>query len=241
MSRQQTQSTAKAYCTRWVLIFSMLFATCFVTVSACYELANADVLYKESIWLDLLYVARDICRSLFLSVICGFLLYGIYRLRGKDLVGMFLATLESLVFLSLINLFSYILLNAAWSPSTILELAGAILLETFFEALFLSVFALLCYLILHSAKKCGTTYIPYSSPLSFRNPIQVCALVGAALTFLPTLVENISFDIYYGAPTDLGDWLGLLLYYLIDTLICLVLPYVAMLLVCKKAEAAYQK
>ena len=241
MSPQCKKSPTKAYCSRWLLIFSVLFAVCFVAVSACYELASVNVLYQESLWLDLLYITRQICHSLFHAVLFGFLLYGVYRLPQKDLVGIGLAALEGLALLSLINFFSYILLNAVQSPEGMLDIAGSILLELLFEVLFLVAFLLLCSLILRPAKKRNTTYIPYTSPLSFRNPLQVGALAGAALIFLPTLVDNISFDIYYGAPTDLGGWLGLLLYYLIDTLVCLILPYVAVLLICKKAEAACQR
>ena len=241
MSPQHTQNATRAYCSRWLLIFSAIFAICFVTVSACYELANADVLYKESIWLDLLYVTRQICHSLFLSTLFGFLLYGTYRLTGKNFVSVCLAAIEGLVLLSLINFFSYVFLNAAWSGDDMLDLAGAIFLETLFEALFLASFVLLCYLIFRSPKRCGATCLPYTSPVSFRNPIQICALIGAAIIFLPTLIDDISFDILYGAPTDLGGWLGLLLYYLIDTLVCFVLPYTVMLLICKKADAAYQQ
>lgn len=241
MSPQCKQSTAKAYCSRWLLIFSALFAICFVTVSACYELASTNVLYQESIWLDLLYVTRQICHSLFHAVLFGFLLYGAYRLKQKDLVGVSLAALEGLALLSLINFFSYILVNAVQSPAGMLNIAGTLLLELLFEVLFLVIFLLLCSLILRSAKKRNMTCIPYTSPLSFRNSLQVGAFAGAALIFLPTLVDNVSFDMYYGAPTDLGGWLGLLVYYLIDTLVCLILPYVAMLLICKKAEAVCQQ
>lgn len=241
MSPQHTQNATRAYCSRWLLIFSAIFAICFVTVSACYELANADVLYKESIWLDLLYVTRQICHSLFFSTLFGFLLYGIYHLIGKELILLFLAALEGLVLLALINLLFSILLNAASNPSEMLLLAGSILLEMLFEVLFLTVFCLICYLVLRPVKARGATCISYSSPISFRNPIQVCALIGAATVFLPTLIDDISFDILYGAPTDLGGWLGLLLYYFIDTLVCLALPYTVMLLICKKADAACQE
>lgn len=242
MSPHHNTNHLKAYFARWLLIFSVIFATCYAVVSICCELASANVLYQGSFWLEALYITRQICHSLTFSALMGFLLYGLYRLDVKECRVLLLATFESLLYLALINLFSYIIVNAAWSPDGMLSLALQMLREMLFEALVLAAFYGLSFLILRTAKSRGEgTYIPYASAFSFRNPMQGSALVGAFLLFLPVLIENVSFDIYYGAPEGVGDWLGLLLYYLVDTLVCLILPYIAILLVCKKADAFYQR
>lgn len=231
-----------SYCTRWLLIFSVFFATCFTAVSFCYELARTDVLYADSIWVELLYLTRQICHTLFFSVLFGFLLYGIYRFGIKQSLGLLLSALEGLLFLMLVSFFSYLIVNAAWSPSGMLPLVSAMLTELVSQMIIVAIFVLLFCWILRSAKKQrNATAFPYSSFFSFRNPIQLGALAGALILFLPVLIENISFDIYYGAPDSLAEWSGLLLYYLIDTLICLVLPYIAITAIAKKAENQYQK
>lgn len=242
MSQQHTPHPTKAYCTRWLLIFSVIFATCFAIVSVCYELARTDVLYAGSIWIDLLYLTRQICHSLFFSVLFGFILYGIYRFGIKQSLGLLQSALEGLLLLTLVNFFSYLIINAAGTPSSMLPLASAMLTELVSQAIIVAVLILLFFLILRGAQKHkNITAFPYWRALSFRNPVQLGAFVGALLLFLPVLIDNISFDLYYGAPTNLSDWLGMMLYYLADTLICLILPYVAIVTIAKKAENHYQK
>lgn len=240
MNPHHNTNHLKAYCSRWLLIFSILFATCYAVVFICYELANADVLYQDSILMEILYATLKVCHSLFFSVIFGFLLYGIYRLPIKEHMGLYVSTLGGLVYFALISLFGSMLLDAKFSPETMRELASAFLVELLSEILVILLFSLLAHLILRDKKKSHPSF-PYSSLISFRNPMQLGAFVGAWILFLPTLIENVSFDIYYGAPDSPSEWGGMLLYYLIDTLVCLILPYVAITTIAKKAENTYQK
>ncbi len=66
------------------------------------------------------------------------------------------------------------------------------------------------------------SYMPFSKPFDFQNPIQRCCLWGALIPSSVYLVSRIIYDCYLGAPTDLIELLWMILSYLSDLVFILI-------------------
>ncbi len=210
----------KSHCTKRLLLFCILFSLLFAGLYAWYSVMAADTLFANGFLLNFLYFVCDLVRSLFFSVIIGYLAYGLYRFGFKGSISLFLITLEILLFHHMATVVAMAIPDAAWEFDKLSVQIFAVLSDLVWEFLIFSVFILISFLIIKTAER----------------PMRLCGLVGAILWFLPTFLNNLIFDIQYGLPTSFAEWLQFLLYWCLDLLVFLALPYFTVQFISYKSE-----
>ncbi len=199
---REVSMSLKSYCTKRLLLFSILFSVLFAGLYAWYSIIAADALWADGFFINFLYFICDCTRTLFFSVILGYLAYGLHCFGFKGSISLFLVTLEMLLFYHLVTTVALAIPNASMDSLAFDDLV--------FEILFFAIFILLAFWI------------------SKKYPLKLCALTGSILWFLPTCLNNLTFDIQYGLPTSWEEWLQFFLYWFLDLLVFLVLPYLTM-------------
>ncbi len=233
-----TSSELKSYCTKRLLISSVILATLFAIVYSLLSYLQADILYKESFWRYFLEYFSDIVRSLFFSLLFGYFLYVIYRLGVKRSVSTFFVILEILMYHHLSLTIALAIPNAAWSmdrlyPSVIFELYKLIT-----EIALLLAFALLCLLILWLFRG-NKEPIIWKRPFEFRHTFKICVLIGCILWFTPELRNRILLDqSQFKSPENFADWLSFFWYWFSCIFIFVILPYLSMLFIADKADSS---
>ena len=61
--------------------------------------------------------------------------------------------------------------------------------------------------------------LDFSPLFSKKNPIHICAVFAGALISFVNISQRISYDVFYGMPSDLSDILTMIAYYISDVLL----------------------
>ncbi len=214
----------KSYCTKRLLLFCILFSVLFAAFYAWYTVISADALFAGNILVDILFFAYNCMYSLFFSVIIGYLVYGLYRFGLRGSVSLFLVALEMLLFYHFATLVAMALPYSKWIFEGLPTQFLSVLADLLLEILIFAILIFISFLVFKSAKKDNSSFSMHA-PFALGHPIRLCSFIGAFLLFLPTLLNNLLFEIDYGLPTSFTEWLQFLLYWLQDLFIFLILPY----------------
>ncbi len=231
-----SETNLKSHCVRRLLIFSLVFATLFAALYTYYLIISADIAYAPA-WVNLVDLICNSLHSLFFATLLGYLLIGIAVLGLRPAGTLCVAAVEMLLYYHLITILLPAIPSASLSVEKLTPILLSALAELGFELIFLTM-ALLIGLFLIRYKKASIAPISFKKLFALRDPRLLAALVGVFILFLPTLVENIGFEIFMGAPSSASEWFSLVLYWTADIVAHLLLPYLLMVFIISRAEKA---
>ena len=197
-----------------------LFLYLLVTASILYSLislvlspitlsVSSNVVYSYTVLPDILILLTDVLNLIALSVCSAIIIYSIVKL-GMTSSTSLIATYVAAVFLKYTAdmVISYLLLKSV-EPSLITSYAAAFLID------------LILTLII--------AFIAYSVHRK-KEAFKAAAVKSGVVVALSKIFSRAIYDISYGPPADLSDFLWMILYYLFDIIVGVIFILISMLI-----------
>lgn len=198
----------------------------------------SDTVLSATLWLDLFDLLFHWAEPILLSLICAFLLLGVYRYGTKNIRPLILLSLGAIVFKYVAVLISDSVLMGSFDP------AGAglsALISVLAESVIAGFILLLSHIkitprkteeheLARAAQKLGREYretdafFPFKKPMDFGNPLLSCAFFGTLIIACWRTVSYIEDDLAFGQ-YQASDIPFTLLYYTLYILIPAVLGF----------------
>jgi len=181
-----------------IISVSVLFTLISLVLSPIISTVSSNIIYKNTLLPDVLILLTDILNLIALSVCSAIIIYSIVKL-GMSASSTLIVTYITAVFLkySVDMAISYLLFNTI-DISVITSYVVAFLID-FLIILLIAFFS-------YRASRKGKS-------------MMVTAIISAILLSLFKVVSRVIYDISYGAPTDLTDFLWMVIYYTSDILV----------------------
>ena len=231
-------------------LFSFGLSAFFVILARLYTVACSDVVIMYTAWPEVIEILINVIECGLYGIAYAFLIYAAYRFPKERITKFALVYGGSVLFKYMANYVVTWITDTGMSTEYLMENLSYVLIYTAIELLQAVLMILVLFRTmkgyhefvshqqriaanLPGAEVTVRTYaFPFRSLLSWKNPLQKCALWSGILITVFKSVSRLIYDISYGWPASIVDALWMVIYYLIDIFagfaVCLLITYLLM-------------
>lgn len=222
----------------------------FVIMAKIYAVACSDILIMYTAWPEVIEILINVLECGIYGISYAILIYAAYRFQREKITCLVLIYGGSVLFKYISNYVMTWLTDTGMSADYLLENLSYILIYTAIELLQC---ALVLLVVLRTMKDfhkfiekqmriaqnfsdvsiTPRTYaFPFTALLSWKNPLQKCALWSGIVIAGFKMISRLIYDVGYGWPSSVVDALWMLISYLVDAFVgfavCLLITYLLM-------------
>lgn len=252
--------TASKKLLRLLLALSFGLSALFVLLARLYTVSCTDIVMMYTAWPEVLEILVNMVECVIFGFAYAILIWAAYRKPEGGIRRYIIVYFCSVLFKYLANYLVTWLTDTGMSVQYLLENLSYILIYTAIELLQAAVVLLV---IVRTMKKHhafierqtriaanlpdvsvdARSYVfPFTKLLTWKNPLQKCALAGGGTIALFKMVSRLIYDISYGLPTSVADGLWIVAYYLLDVFVgfavCLLITYLLMMFDSREQKAS---
>ena len=233
-----------------LILLTFGLSALFVILARVYTVCCSNVVIMYTAWPEVLEILVNLLECGVYGIAFAFLIYAAYRFPEGSCVKLALWYAGSIVFKYIANYLVTWITDTGMSAEYLADNLTYILI---YVAIELAQGALVLWMILRTMKSyhifiagqmkiaatlpgvevSARTYAyPFTNLISWKNPLQKCALWSGAVIAAFKIISRLIYDISYGWPTSLADGLWMFIYYMLDVVVgfavCLLITYLLM-------------
>ena len=217
-----------------ILFCGILFILSSVILKPIYTTLYSNIIFSESFLLLLLEFLLDICDIFIYSSAFAIVSYSVFFAHAKASRLLIITYLALALIKNIIDIVMTVFLYGSIDSSDIFSVIfyiaaeAALLLAVYFTARFFK------------NRSENSDPLPFKKLFDSSNPIQITAIISAAILSAIKIISRIIFDIFYGLPESLFEVCSMVLFYTADILIA-ALAYAMIIFVIKMLHNNIQK
>ena len=235
---------------KWLTFLSFGLSALFVILARIYTVFCSNVTIMYTAWPEVLEILVNVLECSIYGISFAFIIYAAYRFLESGSFRFVAVYAGSVLFKYIANYVVTWITDTGMSMEYLIENLTYVLI---YAAIELAQAALVIWMIyrtmnhyhefikgqmkiaatLPGAEISVRTYVfPFSSLISWRNPLQKCALWSGIVISAFKIISRLIYDVNFGWPSSVVDALWMLIYYLLDLVVglavCLLITYLLM-------------